>query len=122
MDNNYTIGDRLKHFAKSKYGSLAALARAMGIQSQSLTPYVNNLTTPGTVTQNKLRDLGCDIEWLMTGKPSVLGQNDTLTSNATDFVKLLEEKDTLIYRLTNEVKMLREEVDEYRQKIAPLPR
>ncbi len=91
----------------------------MGIQSQSLTPYVNNLTTPGTVTQNKLRDLGCDIEWLMTGKEP---HQRAVESNATDFVKLLEDKDTLIYRLTNEVKLLREEVDEYRQKRAPVPR
>lgn len=116
-----TIGDRLKEFARAKYGSLAGLARAMEVQSQSLTPYLNNKTTPGSVFQGKLRDLGCDIEWLMTGKESVFGHNGT-NSNATNLVKIIDEQETLIYRLTNEVKLLREEVDEYRSKRTPLPR
>jgi transcriptional regulator with XRE-family HTH domain len=118
-----TIGDRLRHFAKTKFGSTSELARQMGLQPQALTAYLSNRTTPGNVTQSKLRELGCDIEWLMTGKQYELNESDTSTaSNATAFVKLVEEQEAIIYRLTNEVKMLREEVDEYRAKRATLPR
>ncbi len=114
-----TIGERLEYFAKVKFGSKTAMAKALGILPQSLTAYYQNKTKPGLALQTKLRAIGCDVEWLITGKEPY---QRSVESNVTDFVKLLEDKDTLIYRLTNEVKLLREEVDEYRQKIAPLPR
>lgn len=118
-----TIGDRLKQFAKVNFGSVSELAKHMDVLPQSLTAYIANRTTPGNVTQNKLRALGCDIEWLMTGKSNELSHNgNNGNSNATDLVKIIDEQETLIYRLTNEVKLLREEVDEYRSKRATLPR
>lgn len=118
-----TIGDRLRLFAKVNFGSTSELARRMGVLPQSLTAYLSNRTIPGNVTQNKLRELGCDVEWLMTGKLNELSHTDTTGShNAKDLVKIINEQETLIYRLTNEVKLLREEVDEYRSKRSPLPR
>lgn len=114
-----TIGDRLEQFAKIKFGSKVELAKALGMTPQALTAYYQNRTKPGLVIQNKLREVGCDIEWLITGKES---SQSGIISNSTDLVKIIDEQETLIYRLTNEVKMLREEVGEYRSKRASLPR
>jgi len=66
-----TIGTRFEEFLKSKYGSnrgwLTLSANALGMDSSGVKRYIQNVSTPGSVVQAKLRALGCDIEWLMTG-------------------------------------------------------
>lgn len=63
-----TIGDRIKQFAKDKYGSVSGLTREMGIGVTSLANYINGRSRPGAELQEKLRKLGADVEWIMTGK------------------------------------------------------
>ncbi len=65
-----TIGDRIREFAKSKYGTVAKLAEALEMKPPSLHPYLVGKSTPGHRLQEKLRKVGCDIEWLMTGADS----------------------------------------------------
>lgn len=62
------IGSRMRYFGENKFSTMADFARALAIEPVNLTPYLNGRTRPGNKLQNKLRDLGCDIEWLMTGK------------------------------------------------------
>lgn len=62
------IGQRLRQWGSSRFPSQAAFARALGLVPQNLTPYLNGITLPGNTIQAKLREIGCDIEWLMTGK------------------------------------------------------
>jgi len=62
------IGQRLRQWSATQFPSLAAFARALGWIPQNLTPYLNGTILPGNALQAKLRELGCDIEWLMTGK------------------------------------------------------
>lgn len=67
MKKHQEIGDRLKQFAQEKFGSVAELERKMKVPKNSLSQYIGGRHTPGTTLQDKLRDVGCDIEWLMTG-------------------------------------------------------
>ncbi|MBS1536417.1 MAG: LexA family transcriptional regulator [Bacteroidetes bacterium] len=69
-----TIGKRIKIFAKENYKSVSALTRAMGMSATALAPYIKGSIIPGIRLQEKLKDAGCDIDWLMTGnKNTVLG-------------------------------------------------
>lgn len=69
---NIETGARLKEWAISRWGSVHALATAMGLSHPStLYQYVQGQSRPGNRMQERLRALGCDIEWLLgyTDKP-----------------------------------------------------
>lgn len=46
---------------------MAEFSRALDMLPQSLNNYLSGQMKPGNKLQAKLRLLGCDIEWLMTG-------------------------------------------------------
>jgi transcriptional regulator with XRE-family HTH domain len=66
------ISERLRGFGEKHsgvgYGMGVKFAAKLGISTQQLTNYLNGRSVPGNVMQVRLRQLGCDIEWLMTGK------------------------------------------------------
>lgn len=70
-DLNLGIGERVRLFAKRKYGTLKKLAEAMKISPQQLQQYVSGKREPGTRILMKLLHLGCDINWLLGGKESI---------------------------------------------------
>lgn len=47
---------------------MAKFARTLGMSPQQLNDLLNGRRIPGNSTQSRLRELGCNIEWLMTGK------------------------------------------------------
>jgi len=65
------IGGRVRHFAKHKYGTLKKLAEAMGISPQQLHQYISGKREPGSRILVKLLNLGCDINWLLSGSESL---------------------------------------------------
>ncbi|TSA28388.1 MAG: XRE family transcriptional regulator, partial [Ignavibacteriales bacterium] len=65
------IGERLRLFAKRKYGTLKKLAEAMKISPQQLQQYISGKREPGTRIMVKLLKLGCDVNWLLGGKESI---------------------------------------------------
>ena len=69
MTRPYDISRRLKKWGVEEFGALVSFARALGISQQSLHDYTSGRTMPGNKMQSRLRSLGCDIEWLMTGSP-----------------------------------------------------
>jgi repressor LexA len=66
---DYTL--RLIEFGQSRFGTAHGwkknFAEALGLPRQGLNPYFNGIK-PGNKLQEKLRAIGCDIEWLMTGR------------------------------------------------------
>lgn len=58
--------DKLKIFAKKKFGSVSALAEAMGISQPSIAQYTSGKRGIGNKQIERLRDLGCDINWLLS--------------------------------------------------------
>jgi hypothetical protein len=61
------VGDRLKKWVESNFASIAAFGRATGKSSQFWYQYFNGSRRPGPDTQNLLRKVNCDIEYIMTG-------------------------------------------------------
>jgi SOS-response transcriptional repressor LexA len=64
---NIQIGERLRQFGEQRYPTLVDFAEALGISSESLHQYLAGKSKPGNKLQTRLRSVGCDIEWLMTG-------------------------------------------------------
>jgi hypothetical protein len=69
------IHKRLRKWGLEEFGSLVGFARALGITQQTLNDYTSGRILPGNKMQSRLRSLGCDIEWLMTGpSPQILNK------------------------------------------------
>jgi len=70
MIDNSSIFDRFMKFGRAKYGDRhgwkKTFAEALGITPQALNTIIQRESF-GISIQEKLRDLGCDVEWLMTG-------------------------------------------------------
>lgn len=66
-----TIGTRLEATGKRLCGShrgwQSKFAELLEISSGSLRNYLSGRVMPGNVLQEKLRNLGADVEWIMTG-------------------------------------------------------
>ncbi|MBN2571033.1 MAG: helix-turn-helix transcriptional regulator [Ignavibacteriales bacterium] len=65
------ISNRLRIFAKRRYGTLKNLATALGISPQQLHQYVSSRREPRIRVLLKLFSLGCDINWLLGGAESM---------------------------------------------------
>jgi len=63
-----TIGDRIKEFGNLHYSSLTEFARELGMAMPNLSSYIHNNREPGTGILLRLENLGCSIDWLLTGK------------------------------------------------------
>lgn len=61
-----TIGEKLRFFAENYIGSVAKLAELLDMKPPSLYVYLNNESIPGGDILRKLKDLGCDINWLLS--------------------------------------------------------
>lgn len=65
------IGERMRWFAKQKFGTLKRLADAMEISPQQLQQYISGKREPGSRMLGKLLRLGCDVNWLLGGRESL---------------------------------------------------
>jgi len=72
MAKNNQIGQRLRVFAH-KFGGPTGLANTLKVSPQQLSEYFSGRRIPGNAMQKRLREAGCDIEWLMTGKKNYPG-------------------------------------------------
>ncbi|MCX7875062.1 MAG: helix-turn-helix domain-containing protein [Melioribacteraceae bacterium] len=61
------IGERIKEFAKSKYGFSKKLAEELGMTQQTLQQYLVGKSYPGGQILKKLSELGADVEYILTG-------------------------------------------------------
>jgi transcriptional regulator with XRE-family HTH domain len=68
-----TIGQRLRKFGLERYGSIKEFAKAMQMSPPGLQQYLADKREPGTPVLQRLIRVGCDVEWLMTGK-AIAGQ------------------------------------------------
>ncbi len=70
--NKIEIGQRLKEFVGQNFGSLSEFAAVLGVHPSSFqSTYLKGRSIPGGELLAKLAELGCDIEWLLTGKARV---------------------------------------------------
>lgn len=59
------FGEKIKTFGKTQFGSVKALAEAMGMLPQQLSTYISEVKKPGFDVLAKLKGLGCDMNWLI---------------------------------------------------------
>lgn len=78
ITGNPVVAQRLREFGKKQFGTMAAFGRALRLRPQELYVYLKGESKPGNTLQAKLRELGCDIEWLMTGKRSAANFPDEI--------------------------------------------
>jgi transcriptional regulator with XRE-family HTH domain len=67
MREKRDIAVRLRSFAYSKTDKLSEFARSLEMSPQTLNSYLSGKIAPGAELLVKLSDLGCDVEWLLTG-------------------------------------------------------
>ncbi len=71
MKNKNDIAANLRKFAEENFDSLADFARNLGMNNpQQLNPYTSGKSILGGEKLAILRELGCDINWLLTGETS----------------------------------------------------
>lgn len=66
------IGERLRGVAIKKFGSVAELERILRKSKSYLSQYITGRNKPGKWLLGELKELRCDVEYIMTGKPSVV--------------------------------------------------
>jgi len=83
-----SIGQRMRSFGETKFGSINAFARAIGMLPSSLQKYLRDEREPGTRILVRLMEQGCDIIWLLSGKSNESSQEDIKNRR----IKELEEQ------------------------------
>lgn len=72
MSKSADIAVRLKAFGQSHFGTdhgwKKRFADALGVTTQHLDRYLSGASEPGNKMYMRLIHLGCDIQWLLTGK------------------------------------------------------
>jgi transcriptional regulator with XRE-family HTH domain len=87
---NDTIGARLRQFAKANFGTIRKLAELLEMSEENLSQYTRGKSKPGSDILSKLNALGCDLNWLITGKE---GSDAKEMFNTTyNYLKKVEEE------------------------------
>lgn len=67
-----TFGERLKYFAKERYGGVGNFAKACGIHSAQMSKYISGVNEPMRPVLEKFSEAGLSLDWLVSG----IGQMD----------------------------------------------
>ena len=94
------IGDRIKVFARKKYGNMKKMADALGISPQQLHQYTSGKREPGSKVLIRFLRLGCDLNWLLGGAESIESYK--------------------IYKLENEIRNLRQGMSDISELLSRL--
>lgn len=103
-----TIGEKLRFFAENYIGSVAKLAELLDMKPPSLYVYLNNESIPGGDILRKLKDLGCDINWLLSDSPDPPPETNQLLQAR---LKQLEEENARLRDSISRICLLAQEVE-----------
>ena len=71
-----SIGTRLREWGVARYGGehgwINRFAADLAMAPVAVSQYLNDYRVPGNKMQERLRKLGCNIDWLMTGKEATI--------------------------------------------------
>lgn len=85
-----SIGNRIREFGNSRFRTLKEFAEALDMKPPSLQSYLSGKREPGARILAKLYVLGCDVNWVISGKTKE--ERDQLKENDFDLVwKLLND-------------------------------
>lgn len=70
--NKKEVAQNLRLFGYKRFGTMKKFAEALDMNPSTLySGYLNGRSLPGPVLLVKLIDLGCNINWLLTGRESM---------------------------------------------------
>jgi len=71
--NKKEVAQNLRLFGYKKFGTMKKFAEALDMNPSTLySGYLNGRSIPGPVLLVKLIDLGCNINWLLTGRETMV--------------------------------------------------
>lgn len=73
---NTDIGERIRKFGELVYGSVEEYARAMKIAPSNVQKYFNGERNPGLSTLQRLNELGCNINALISAEGPMFADNE----------------------------------------------
>jgi|SRR3989339_943042 len=93
MPSNAQIASRFKEFGQARFGTawgwMTRYAEALEMDPGALRNYLVGDRVPGNKMQAKLRELGCDLKWLMTGEKE---EKPTLSADDQQMLELLRDR------------------------------
>lgn len=107
-----TIGEKLRFFAENYIGSVSKLAELLDMKPPSLYVYLNNESIPGGDILRKLKDLGCDINWLLSDSPDPPPETNQLLQAR---LKELEEENQRLRDSISHILLLAQEVEQQKK-------
>lgn len=84
-----SVGDRIREFAKQRFGSQDGMARALSMPAVQLSKYINGTTKPGTDVLIRFTELGMSIDWLLTGTGEMMA---TPPPSVVDQLQIIVDK------------------------------
>ncbi len=119
-DHYREVAKRLRQFAKETFGSVSGLCRAIDRQETYFIRVLAGEYMPGSKMQSLLREVGCDIEWLITGKAAVI--SETLAEKIED--RIVEDGPTIedFNTLSLELARALRKVEDLKQRLSDLNR
>ena len=123
LDKKLEIGLRIKEFGENKFPSIASFSRSIGMNNrQGLNPYLKGRSFPGGEMLSKLVELGCNINWLLTGEGAMQYSTGHTVKEASvpynavrrieELEKKFEEIDKLKARIYDLENLLKECINE----------
>ncbi len=109
-----TIGEKIRIFAEKKGFSLTLLAELLGMKPQSLQVYISGKSLPGSEILQKFRDLGCDINWLLSDSPDPPPETNQLLQARIQ--QLEEENQRLRDSISQLALLIEKEIKEINKK------
>ncbi|GJQ21212.1 MAG: hypothetical protein HBSIN02_15670 [Bacteroidia bacterium] len=90
MSEKEDISRRLREEIKRQYGTMKALADAIGRTVQYVNVYASGVNAPGPKVRELLRNAGLDVAYIMTGRRE--GPSDSTQGEVKRIINLLDEK------------------------------
>lgn len=103
--------EKLRIFAE-KFGSISAMAEALDIAQPSLSRYLSGEVKPGLDFIMKLKDLGCDINWLLSDSPDPPPETNQLLQAR---LKELEEENARLRDSISRMVLLAKEIGQQKK-------
>ncbi len=72
-----SLGDRLRRYSDVVYNSVEEFARALKIAPSNLQKYFNGERNPGLAMLQRLYELGCNVNGLISGEGKLFADNDS---------------------------------------------
>jgi len=91
-----TVNGRLRSWVESMNWSVGDFADQLGVDQPVASMYLTGVRTPGNKMQRRLRKLGADVDWIMTGR--IVGKTAIVQESLAkydvavrDYVRMLED-------------------------------